>query len=77
MMPESPRFLVKVGKVDEARTVLARLRADGDETDERVLGELEDIVAVVRLEKQTADRNSYWAMFWGISASLILFNRLQ
>ena len=37
-LPESPRWLVKHADVDEAREVLTRLRADGDDIDARGRG---------------------------------------
>ena len=69
-MPESPRWLVKVGRDSEARAILGRLRSDdGDPNSAAAVAEYEDIVGIVSLEKAHAKRNSYWNMFWGTSES--------
>ncbi|OWR47246.1 sugar transporter [Danaus plexippus plexippus] len=57
VMPETPEFLVKQGKIDEAKTVLAWLRGLSvmDQTLEQ------DIDNIVNVEKQTkADSKSVW-----------------
>ncbi|KAK7445732.1 hypothetical protein VKT23_014727 [Stygiomarasmius scandens] len=80
-MPESPRWLIKVGRNEEAKVILRRLRADdsvepgtpssgsADESGEKGNGaadaEYNSIVEVVRLEKKHGKMNSYWNMFWG------------
>ncbi|KAL0812016.1 hypothetical protein ABMA28_009410 [Loxostege sticticalis] len=58
-MPETPEFLVKQGKIDEAKTVMAWLR--GVPTVDRALEQ--EIDGFVRVEKQTkADTKSVWGI---------------
>ena len=56
--PESPRWLMKVGRETEARQVLQATRA-GD-----VEAELKGIKRVVKFELETSTANHYWAMIW-------------
>ncbi|KDQ56003.1 hypothetical protein JAAARDRAFT_133067 [Jaapia argillacea MUCL 33604] len=81
-MPESPRWLIKAGRPDEAKLILSRLRAginrSEDDSKARANAEFEDIVEVVALEKKHSNRNTYWSMFWGKgSGNLHIARRVQ
>ena len=56
--PESPRFLYKRGKEDEARTVLAKYHANGDENDALVAWEMSEIKYALEQE-EIANKTSY------------------
>jgi Sugar (and other) transporter len=77
-MPESPRWLVKSGRIDEARIILGRLRGNGNADDPAAKDELQDIINVVELERQATRLNSYWTVISGRgSGKLHLGRRTQ
>ncbi|KAF2849747.1 general substrate transporter [Plenodomus tracheiphilus IPT5] len=57
--PESPRWLVRNGKQEQARDVLTKYHANGHEGDQLVFSEFSSICALA--ERELQDRNSNWS----------------
>jgi len=64
--PESPRWLTKMGRNEEARYILGRLRGETGADAGRAEAEFQDILNIAELERKTSKNNSYYAMFFGI-----------
>lgn len=62
--PESPRWLVKKDRVDEAIHILAALRGNGDRDHPAVHQELQDIRETLRIEEEQGGEPSYWNMLF-------------
>lgn len=76
--PESPRWLVKVGREQEAKYILQRLRGDSPEERVRVEAEFQDIQNIAEMEKTVVHSNNYLSMLFGYkSGDLHIGRRVQ
>ena len=68
LFPESPRYLVKVGREEEARYILGRLRGETGADLGKAEAEFQDIRNIAELERKTSNSTSYFSMLFGIGS---------
>lgn len=77
LIPESPRWLVKDGRCEEALDIIAKLRGNDERTHPEALREYREILTVVEEEAEVSG-TSYIKMFFGIdSGDIHLGRRIQ
>ena len=74
-LPRSPRWLAKVGRVDEAIEILARIQAGGDVNDPLVVAEWEEITTILAAErgKRFSDLTVHAHLRWWTSRTRSMF----
>lgn len=74
LIPESPRWLIKVGRCEEAFEIIVKIRGNDDPNHPDVQREYREIVTVVGMEKEAESMN-YVQMFFGIGSGDIHIGR--
>lgn len=62
LAPESPRWLVSVGREDEAQAIIAQYHAAGDASSPLVHYEMQEIISTIRAEQEANKNGSYLEM---------------
>lgn len=63
LVPESPRWLISKERYEDARQVLVKYHANGDENDDFVHWEFTEITTTLQNERQVASQNGWMELF--------------
>lgn len=74
LIPESPRWLIKVGRCEEAREIIVKIRGNDDPDHPDAQREYQEIMTVVEMERESESTN-YVKMFFGIGSGDIHIGR--
>ncbi|KAH6651413.1 general substrate transporter [Chaetomium tenue] len=74
LIPESPRWLIKVGRREEARQIIIKLLGNDDPNHPDAQREFREMVTVIEMDKE-ADSMNYVQMFLGIGSGDIHIGR--
>lgn len=73
LCPESPRYLVAVGRHEEARSIITQYHANGDSESPLVEFEMTEIQTTIKNEQEAANSTSWADMFRGVGNRKRLF----
>lgn len=75
MAPESPWWLVRQGRVDEAKAAIRKITTPTDGIEFDLDAHVEMMVVTDQYEKQVGTGSNYWHLFKGMERSSLMFSQ--